>query len=267
MASALTSLSGGVNGTTGAEDDRQDGQAWGLGACSWVWTCCIGGFLSGLVVPTENPRTPLHLALLSWSRRASPPGVESIDHADAYPPSPEVVARLVASHRDFLSFLQARLPNRATAEEVLQAAFVRTLEKGGSIRDSESAVAWFYRLLRNALIDYYRSRASSARALEKHAAENELPPAEELETAVCACMNTLLPTLKPEYADMLRRIDLEEAPISAVAKELDITVNNATVRLHRARQALKRQLERSCGTCATHGCLDCSCGESACSPA
>jgi RNA polymerase sigma-70 factor (ECF subfamily) len=36
------------------------------------------------------------------------------------------------------------------------------------------------------------------------------------------------------------------------------------VRLHRARQALKRELERSCGTCATHGCLDCTCGASSC---
>jgi RNA polymerase sigma-70 factor (ECF subfamily) len=31
------------------------------------------------------------------------------------------------------------------------------------------------------------------------------------------------------------------------------------VRLHRARAALKTRLEQSCGTCATHGCLDCTC--------
>ena len=46
------------------------------------------------------------------------------------------------------------------------------------------------------------------------------------------------------------------------AEDLGITPNNATVRLHRARKALKRELERSCGTCATHGCLDCGCGGS-----
>jgi RNA polymerase sigma-70 factor (ECF subfamily) len=31
--------------------------------------------------------------------------------------------------------------------------------------------------------------------------------------------------------------------------------------VHRARQALRRRLEESCGTCAEHACLDCSCGE------
>ena len=72
-------------------------------------------------------------------------------------------------------------------------------------------------------------------------------------------MNTLIPTLKPEYAEILRRVDLEGAAVPSVAAELGISANNVTVRLHRARQALKKQLERCCGTCATHGCLDCTC--------
>jgi RNA polymerase sigma-70 factor (ECF subfamily) len=71
----------------------------------------------------------------------------------------------------------------------------------------------------------------------------------------------LVPTLRAEYAEILRRVDLDEEPLSEVARQLGITPNNASVRLHRARRSLRRQLERSCGTCATHGCLDCRCGE------
>ena len=65
--------------------------------------------------------------------------------------------------------------------------------------------------------------------------------------------------MKPEYAQVVRAVDLEERPLSEVAASGGITVNNATVRLHRARQALKRQLVRACGACAAHGCLECSC--------
>ena len=176
------------------------------------------------------------------------------------PPSPEVIAMLVASHREFLAFLEPRLPSRALAEEILQSAFVRAMEKGGALRDEESAVAWFYRVLRNALIDFYRRRASEGRALEANAHEPTQPTDEELHDAVCRCITGLLPTIKPEYAEMIRRVDLEEEPLASVASALEISANNASVRLHRARQALKRQLERSCGSCATHGCLDCSCG-------
>jgi len=67
-------------------------------------------------------------------------------------------------------------------------------------------------------------------------------------------------TLKPEYATAIKRVDLDGATVVALAREAGITANNAGVRLHRAHEALRRQLALSCGTCATHGCLDCHCG-------
>ena len=46
-----------------------------------------------------------------------------------------VAARLQANHRQFLSFLTARVGSREDAEEILQDAFVRSLQKAGDIRD------------------------------------------------------------------------------------------------------------------------------------
>lgn len=176
--------------------------------------------------------------------------------------SPAVVESLVGNHRRFLSFLERRVSSRAQAEEILQSAYVRTLEKGGELEDGEGAVAWFYRLLRNALVDHYRRQGAEGRALEREAREaSELGPDPELTQTVCACIHDLLPALKPEYAEMVRQVDLEGRGVPEVAWEAGITANNAGVRLHRARQALKKQLERSCGTCAAHGCLDCTCGK------
>jgi hypothetical protein len=47
------------------------------------------------------------------------------------------------------------------------------------------------------------------------------------------------------------------------AAEAGISSSNAGVRVFRAREALRRQVVLSCGTCATHGCFDCSCGVAA----
>ncbi len=80
-------------------------------------------------------------------------------------PPPEVMQALVDNHRQFLAFLERRVESRADAEDILQDAFVRGLEKGGQLRDGESAVAWFYRLLRNAVVDHYRRRGAAGRAL------------------------------------------------------------------------------------------------------
>lgn len=177
--------------------------------------------------------------------------------------TPDVVSRLVASHARFLAFLERRVASRQAAEDILQEAFVRALDRGESLRSDESAQAWFYRLLRNAIIDHYRRKGVERRALDRVAAEPEHDAASsadaELHTTVCDCMSDLIETLKPEYAEALRKVDLAQDGLTSYAKALGITNNNASVRLHRAREALHKQLILSCGTCATHGCLDCHC--------
>ena len=79
--------------------------------------------------------------------------------------SPEAIAQLVKGHREFLAFLERRVESRAVAEDILQTAFTRGLERGGDVKD-EKVVAWFYRVLRNAVIDHYRQRSTTARAME-----------------------------------------------------------------------------------------------------
>ena len=74
--------------------------------------------------------------------------------------SPEVVRALVDNHREFLAFLERRVGSRALAEDILQDAFVRgAREARRACASEESAVAWFYRVLRNAVIDHHRRRA------------------------------------------------------------------------------------------------------------
>jgi RNA polymerase sigma-70 factor (ECF subfamily) len=122
-----------------------------------------------------------------------------------------VIEQLVHGHRQFLVFLERRVESRAVAEDILQTAFVRSLERGRDLRDEESAVAWFYRILRNAVIDHYRHRSATDRAYEgwgKEFTEKE-SPSPEVKNEICQCVFPLVDTLKPEYRDALRIIDLE----------------------------------------------------------
>jgi RNA polymerase sigma-70 factor (ECF subfamily) len=165
---------------------------------------------------------------------------------------------LVANHREFLRYVERRVGNRATAEEILQDAFVRGLERSEEIR--ESAVGWFYRVLRNAVIDHQRRRATSDRRLDEFARELEASGHDdELTRVACACIEKLASTLKPEYADALRRIEVENTAVKDYAEATGISPSNAGVRIFRAREALRKQVARSCGTCADHGCLNCTC--------
>lgn len=188
----------------------------------------------------------------------------SPDSAERDPHAPDVLRLLLDNHARFLGFLERRVGSRDEAEDILQEAFIRSIGRTDSLRSPESATAWFYRVLRNALIDHHRRRGTRERALQELAAEaEEAAPDPELEAAACACVTALVDTLKPEYGTALRRVELEGLSVRGYAEEAGITPGNAGVRLHRAREALRRQLVRSCGTCLTHGCLDCSCGEPA----
>jgi RNA polymerase sigma-70 factor (ECF subfamily) len=175
--------------------------------------------------------------------------------------SPEVIQRLVECHRQFLGFLEKRVESRAVAEDILQDAFVRGLERGGELEGEESAVAWFYRILRNAVIDHYRRRDAKGRAMESFAREIETAeqPDVGLETEICGCVLSLLDTLKPEYREALRAVDLGDEGMEDLARRANISSGNAAVRVHRARQALRERVRTACGTCADHGCLDCHC--------
>jgi RNA polymerase sigma-70 factor (ECF subfamily) len=86
-------------------------------------------------------------------------------------------------------------------------------------------------------------------------------PEREIGCAVCDCLYKQLPTLRPEYAEMIWRADLLCEPRDRIAASLGTTLNNVTVRLHRGRQALKTRLEEGCLTCPIDGFFDCRCEE------
>jgi RNA polymerase sigma factor (sigma-70 family) len=195
-----------------------------------------------------------HAPSAHYSARMEDPAPEAVL-------TPDVISVLVANHREFLAFVQRRVGSRDVAEEILQDAFVRNVDKVDTIRDT--AIGWFYRVLRNAITDYYRRSAAQSRKLEGLAREavNEAED-DELHKVVCKCVAELAATLKPEYAEALKRVEVDGISVKDYADQSGISSNNAGVRIFRAREALRKQVTRACGTCADHGCLDCTCEKS-----
>ena len=175
--------------------------------------------------------------------------------------TPAPLAVLLDNHRAFLRYLQRRVGDRELAEDILQDAFAKVVNRPDQAPADEGVVPWFYRTLRNAAIDQLRRRGAAARAAEAFARELQAhaEPEPELEGEICACVTRLAATLKPEYAAALQAIDVEATPVKVFAERHGLSAGNAGVRVFRARQALKKRLAESCGTCAEHGCRDCRC--------
>lgn len=180
-----------------------------------------------------------------------------------------VQATLTTMQHEFLRFLARRLGSREDAEDALQEVWLKVVRGKAALDKKVNIEAWLRRVLRNALVDQYRRQAAKHRFEDALRRERELvasDPDVELEAVICACLYRLLPTLKPEYAELLWRVDLAGQPRAAVAHQLALTPNNFAVRLHRARQALRKRLEQTCESCPTHGFLSCACPRRAAEP-
>lgn len=168
---------------------------------------------------------------------------------------------LLENHRAFLGFLERRVGDRALAEDILQDAFIKLIHRPDQAPVDEGVIPWFYRTLRNATIDRFRRQGAANRALEAfaHELERHTSPDSEMEAEICGCVARLADSLKPEYAEALRSIEMNGVAVKDFAEKHGLSANNAGVRVHRAREALKKRVAESCGTCADHGCRDCSC--------
>lgn len=175
--------------------------------------------------------------------------------------NPAIVRSLAEAHDSIRQFLRRALRDDAEADDVMQEFHLRVLTRSSQIKREESARAWLRRVLRSVLNDHFRRQAARRRAEADFARkEAATPPTEaDFDTVACLCLYKVLPALKPEYAEVLRRVDLAEERREAAAAALGLTIGNLTVRLHRARRALQRVLELTCETCPIHGYLDCGC--------
>lgn len=185
---------------------------------------------------------------------------------------PDPIQQILNARATFLSFLRNRIGAAGVAQDLFQQSMLRAIERRSSLRRGEDAVAWFSSILRHILVDHLRKRAVEARGKHAyrqalvHSGHAQVPPVEESLGNPCSCAYVLLPTLRPSYAELIRRIDLGGESSTLVAQELAMTRNNLRVRLHRARQMLRARLVDFCGPCCERGCRNCACDMSACPP-
>lgn len=173
---------------------------------------------------------------------------------------PQTAEQLFESRQRFVDYVRRRVNDAELAEDIVHDSLLRALKAAPSLRDDERLVPWFFRILRNAVIDEYRKRDVARRHIQQMDELPDLPDmSDEEERTICACFKALLPLMKPEYAELIEAMDLGGENPETVAGRLGITTNNLKVRRHRARQALRQQLEDACGMCAQGHCTDCTC--------
>src|SRR6266571_2941587 len=141
---------------------------------------------------------------------------------------------LLESRQDLATFLLRRMGSREEAEDVLQRFSIRALERASDLRDVRTVRGWLGRILASMIVDHQRRAIRRRRrevAMEQTNIENlAFEPDVELDGAICNCLHKLLPTLKPDYAEVVWRADILGEPRDRIAASLGITLNNLSIR-------------------------------------
>ncbi|MEM9038678.1 MAG: sigma-70 family RNA polymerase sigma factor [Actinomycetota bacterium] len=174
----------------------------------------------------------------------------------------DVVADALRDERSNLEAFVAARVRRDEADDIIQLAALRAMERADALDDPARVVAWLYRIHRNLIIDTYRQRARERRYVETvdEVPDGAAAPADD----PCDCSVAQAKRLTPNYAAILSLVDSDGLRLSEAAHRLQVTVNNATVRLHRARKALRQAMLEHCGVRDSDDCADCRCVYDAC---
>ncbi|MCY1720694.1 RNA polymerase sigma factor SigZ [Prolixibacteraceae bacterium Z1-6] len=144
-----------------------------------------------------------------------------------------------------LRFIRKRVPDKATAEDLLQNVFLKMLTHIDSLKDSTKIKSWLFQITRNAIADHFRKAKKTENIPVVLSEENnELSDdvMEEVESWVAPFINNL----PAKYREALLLSELKGMSQKEMALYLGITYSAAKTRVHRGRLLLKQELTECC---------------------
>ncbi len=136
------------------------------------------------------------------------------------------------------------------ADDLTQETFARVQDHLGDLRDATKLPSWIFRIAYNLCQDHFRSKG---KLLIDNGSDQESEIAEESSTEkqfeqhqMGKCVQQEIDRLPDSLRTVIILSDMMEFNQREVADILQITVESAKVRLHRARKSLKALLEQKC---------------------
>jgi len=153
-----------------------------------------------------------------------------------------------------------RIAGPNDAEDIAQDVFGKISGSLGGFQGKSKLSTWIYRIATNTAIDRLRS-AAYRHAKEECTIEDAVgpeaqgncadhkPPATDqvlIRKEMSECVNEFIDNLSPDYRAVIVLSELEGLTSKEIAEILDISLDNAKIRLHRARAKLKEALNEGC---------------------
>lgn len=148
-------------------------------------------------------------------------------------------------HLKLLEFIQRKVKDKATAEDILQEVFIKIQLNLKSLKEETKIQGWVFQIARNAINDHYRKLKIGSdfdSILDFADDENNGEVMKEVE----GWLGEFIDDLPEKYRDAIIYSEIDGVPQKEMADKLGITYNNARARVQRGRKLLKNNLEMCC---------------------
>ncbi len=156
-----------------------------------------------------------------------------------------------------------RLVGEHEAEEVAQISFEKISHNLNNFKGESKLSTWIYRVATNTALDklkssaYKYSQSGPLAPLPIHTPETEntvsdnigvssSPDKKIIRGEMNECIREFVDRLPPDYRTIITLNELEGFTNKEIAEILQISLDTAKIRLHRARAKLKKSLESGC---------------------
>jgi RNA polymerase sigma-70 factor (ECF subfamily) len=148
-----------------------------------------------------------------------------------------------------------RLVGESEAEDLAQAVMLKVNRALPGFRGDASISTWIYRIATNTALDRLRRRpVQPISEAELEAAEDDAPPQAQTASAEAtaireemnACIRGFIENLPHNYKTVMALAELEGFTNPEIAAILEVSLDTVKIRLHRAREKLRKDLEAGC---------------------
>lgn len=144
-------------------------------------------------------------------------------------------------------FILKRIGDADAAEDILQDTFVKIHKNIGKLEDEKRLQAWLYRITRNTVIDYYRSRKPTEELPELPQDVDSQHDSDGVAASDLApCVRALMERLPEKYREPLVSTEFDGLTQKEMGEKLGLSESGAKSRYQRGKEKLRCLLLECC---------------------
>ena len=129
---------------------------------------------------------------------------------------------------------------KAVAEDIVQDVFLKVHDKLPQLRETDKISGWIFRIAKNTIADHFRRKSKTFETVDLDWDDGEIT----LNDCILSCLLEMLKTLPQKYREALELSELKQMSQLQLAEKLNMSYSGAKTRVQRARQLLKKKMQK-----------------------